>query len=73
MRAHALRQLSFGEGSNVLIIRNSTPEVWTELLYSTAVIFQYRVFPASEARVLSESICVSQNTHVGLMFSRHVL
>ena len=43
------------------------PQDWTILLYSTGVNFQYRVFPASEARVLSESIGVSQNTHVGLI------
>ena len=43
------------------------PQDWTILLYSTGVSFQYRVFPATEPRVLSESICVSQNTHVGLI------
>ena len=35
--------------------------------YSTTVNFQYRVFPASEARVLSEAFCISQNIHVGLV------
>ena len=43
------------------------PQDWTKRLYSTGVNFQYRVFSASEARVLSESICVSQNTHVELI------
>ena len=42
------------------------PQDWTELLCITAVNFQHGVSPASEARVLSESICVSyKNTHVG--------
>ena len=48
------------------------PQDWTKLLYSTAINFQYRVSPASEARVLPESICVSQNTHVGLISERVV-
>ena len=35
------------------------PQDWTELLYSTAVNFQYRVSVASDARVLTDSICIS--------------
>ena len=38
-----------------MIVRsNSSRLVGTVRLYSTIVIFQYHVFPASEARVLSE-------------------
>ena len=35
------------------------PQDWTELLYSTAVNFEYRVSLASDARVLKGSICIS--------------
>ena len=45
---------SSGRVVTLMIVRNGTSQVWTELSYSTAVILQYRVSPASEARILSE-------------------
>ena len=53
MRAHALRQCEFGEGLTLIVV--VVPQDWTELLYSTAIIFLNRVSPASKARVLSDS------------------
>ena len=51
-----------------MIVRSSASRLdWTVRLYSTTVNFQYRVFPASEARVLSEAISISQNIHIGLV------
>ena len=51
-----------------MIVRNVLPQDWTELLvHSTTVIFQDHVFPASEARVLSEAICIFPNIRVGLV------
>ena len=40
------------------------PQDWTELLIQCYRNFQYRVFPASEARVLSE---IFPNINVGLV------
>ena len=37
MRAHALRQCEFGEGITLMVV--VVPLDWTELLYSTAIIF----------------------------------
>ena len=51
-----------------MIVRSSASNLdLTVRLYSTTVNFQYRVFPASEARVLSEAICISQNVYIGLV------
>ena len=43
-----------------LIMIVAVPQDWTELIYSTAVIFQSRHSLTNDARVLTKSICISK-------------
>ena len=50
---------SISSGRVVTLMIVVVPQDWTELLYSTAVNFQHGVSLASDARVLTESVCIS--------------